>query len=66
MQAPAQVTYEAQPAAPVQPEPAQEATQATKEDENEIVQTTFTVIGTRAQLRALRTFLDNNNIQYKV
>ena len=66
LQAPAQVTYEAQPAAPVQPEPAQEATQATKEDENEIVQTTFTVIGTRAQLRALRTFLDNNNIQYKV
>ena len=66
LQAPAQVTYEAQPAAPVQPEPVQEATQATKEDENEIVQATFTVIGTRAQLRALRAFLDNNNIQYNV
>ena len=66
LQAPAQVTYEAQPAAPVQPEPVQEATQATKEDENEIVQATFTVIGTRAQLRVLRAFLDNNNIQYNV
>jgi len=66
LQAPAQVTYEAQPAAPVQPKPVQEATQATKEDENEVVQTTFTVIGTRVQLRALRAFLDNNNIQYNV
>ena len=66
LQAPAQVTYEAQPAAPVQPEPAQEATQAAQEYENEIVQATFTVIGTRAQLRALRAFLDNNNIQYNV
>ncbi len=65
LQAPAQVTYEAQPAAPVQPEPVQEATQAVQEDENEIVQSTFTVIGTRAQLRALRDFLDNNNIQYQ-
>ena len=68
LQAPAQVTYEAQPAAPVQPaaqvqpEPVQEAAQ---EDENEIVQASFTVIGTRAQLRALRDFLDNNNIQYQ-
>lgn len=65
LQAPAQVTYEAQPAAPIQPEPVQEATQAAQEDENEIVQSTFTVIGTRAQLRALRDFLDNNNIQYQ-
>ena len=66
LQAPAQVTYEAQPVAPVQPKPVQEATQAAQEDENELVQTTFTVIGTRAQLRALRTFLDNNKIQYEV
>lgn len=66
LQAPAQVTYEAQPVAPVQPEPAQEATQATKEDENEVVQSTFTVTDTRAQLRTLRAFLDNNKIQYKV
>lgn len=66
LQAPAQVTYEAQPAAPVQPEPVQEAIQAAQEDENEVVQATFTVIGTRVQLRALRAFLDNNNIQYNV
>ena len=65
LQAPAQVINEAQPAAPLQPEPVQEATQAAQEDENEIVQATFTVIGTRAQLRALRAFLDNNNIQYQ-
>ena len=65
LQAPAQVN-EVQLAAPVQPEPAQEVTQAAQEDENEIVQAAFTVIGTRAQLRALRAFLDNNNIQYKV
>lgn len=71
LQAPAQVINEAQPAPPVQPavpiqpEPVQEATQAVQEDENEIVQSTFTVIGTRAQLRALRDFLDNNNIQYQ-
>ena len=71
LQAPAQVINEAQPAppvqpaAPIQPEPVQEATQAVQEDENEIVQSTFTVIGTRAQLRALRDFLDNNNIQYQ-
>ena len=71
LQAPAQVINEAQPAtpvqpaAPVQPEPVQEATQTVQEDENEIVQSTFTVIGTRAQLRALRAFLDNNNIQYQ-
>ena len=66
LQAPAQVINEAQPAAPVQPEPMQEAAQAVQEDENEIVQSAFTVISTRAQLRALRTFLDNNKIQYKV
>lgn len=66
LQAPAQVTYEAQPVAPVQPEPAQEAIQAAQEDENEVVQATFTVIGTRAQLRALHQFLDNNKIQYNV
>lgn len=65
LQAPAQVINEVQPAA-AQPEPVQEATQAAQEDENEIVQTTFTVIDTRAQLRALRAFLDNNKIQYKV
>nr|DAK60771.1 MAG TPA: Protein of unknown function (DUF1351) [Caudoviricetes sp.] len=72
LQAPAQVINEAQPAAPlqpaapIQPEPVQEATQAVQEDENEIVQSRFTVIGTRAQLRALRTFLETNKIQYKV
>jgi hypothetical protein len=66
LQAPAQVINEAQTAAPIQPEPAQEATQAAQEDENEIVQAAFTVIGTRAQLRALRDFLENNNIQYNV
>ena len=72
LQAPAQVTYEAQPApsvqpaAPIQPEPVQEATQAAQEDENEVVQSTFTVTGTRAQLRALRAFLETNKIQYKV
>ena len=65
LQAPAQVINEVQPAAPVQPEPVQEATQEAQEDENEIVQASFTVIGTRAQLRALRAFLDNNNIQYQ-
>lgn len=65
LQAPAQVINEAQPAAPLQPEPVQEATQAVQEDYNEVVQATFTVIGTRAQLRALRAFLDNNNIQYQ-
>ena len=63
LQAPAQVINEVQPSAPVQPEPVQEAAQ---EDDNEIVQSTFTVISTRAQLRALRTFLDNNKIQYNV
>lgn len=71
LQAPAQVnevqpTTPVQPAAPIQPEPVQEATEAVQEDENEIVQSAFTVIGTRAQLRALRAFLDNNKIQYKV
>lgn len=66
LQAPAQVINEAQPAVPIQPEPVQEATQAAQEDENEVVQSTFTVTGTRAQLRALRIFLDINKIQYKV
>lgn len=66
LQAPAQVINDVQPTTPVQPEPAQEATQAAQEDENEIVQAAFTVIGTRAQLRALRDFLENNNIQYNV
>lgn len=65
LQAPAQVINEVQPTTPVQPEPVQEAAQALQEDENEIVQSTFTVIDTRAQLRALRAFLDNNKIQYK-
>ena len=65
LHAPAQVN-ESQPVTPVQPEPVQEVTEAVQEDENEIVQATFTVIGTRAQLRVLRAFLDNNNIQYKV
>jgi hypothetical protein len=72
LQAPAQVINEVQPATPVQPatsiqpEPAQEVTQVAQEDENEIVQAAFTVIGTRAQLRALRDFLETNNIQYEV
>ena len=71
LQAPAQVTNEVQsaapeqPAAPIQPEPVQEATQAAQDYDNEIVQASFTVIGTRAQLRALRDFLDNNKIQYQ-
>ena len=63
LQAPAQVTYEAQPAAPVQPEPVQEATQAAQEDYNEVVQASFTVIGTRAQLKALKQYIISNNIQ---
>ena len=64
LQAPQEVVNEVQPAAPIQPEPVQEATQAAQEYENEIVQASFTVIGTRAQLRALRQFLDINNIKY--
>ena len=72
LQAPAQVINEAQsaapvqPAAPIQPEPVQEATQAAQDYDNEIAQSSFTVIGTRAQLRALRAFLETNKIQYKV
>lgn len=66
LQAPAQVINEAQPAAPLQPEPVQEATQAVQDYDNEIVQSRFTVTGTRAQLRALRAFLETNKIQYKV
>lgn len=65
LQAPAQVINEAQPAVPIQPEPVQEATEAVQDYDNEIVQSAFTVIGTRAQLRALRAFLDNNKIQYQ-
>lgn len=69
LQAPAQVTYEAQPAAPVQPEapmqpePVQEATQAAQKDENEVVRATFTVQGTKAQLKALKQYIISNNIQ---
>lgn len=63
LQAPAQVTNEAQPAAPVQPEPVQEATQAAQEDENEVVRATFTVQGTKAQLKALKQYIISNNIQ---
>lgn len=63
LQAPAQVTYEAQPAAPVQPAAVQEATQAAPADENEVVQASFTVIGTRAQLKALKQYIISNNIQ---
>ena len=62
LQAPAQVINEVQPSAPVQPEPVQEAVQ---DYDNQIVQSTFTVISTRAKLRALRAFLDNNKIQYQ-
>lgn len=65
LQAPAQVINEAQPSPSIQPEPVQEATQVVQDYDNEIVQSSFTVIGTRAQLRALRAFLDNNNIQYQ-
>lgn len=71
LQAPAQVINEAQSAAPlqpaalIQPEPVQEATQAVQDYDNEIIQSRFTVIGTRAQLRALRIFLDINKIQYE-
>ena len=64
LQAPQEVVNEVQPAAPIQPEPVQEATQAAQEYENEIVQASFTVIGTRTQLRALRQFLETNNIKY--
>lgn len=57
LQAPAQVN-EVQPAAPVQPEPVQEATQAPA-----LVQTTFTVQGTMEQLQALKQYIISNNIQ---
>ena len=63
LQAPAQVTNEVQPAAPVQPKPVQEATQAAQEYENEIVQATFTVAGTMKQLQALKQYIISNNIQ---
>jgi len=62
LQAPAQVN-EVQPAAPVQPEPVQEATQAAQEGENEVVQATFTVAGTMKQLQALKQYIISNNIQ---
>ena len=68
LQAPAQVnevqpTTPVQPTAPVQPEPVQEATQAAQEDENEVVRATFTVQGTKAQLKALKQYIISNNIQ---
>ena len=63
LQAPAQVTYEVQTSAPVQPEPVQEATQVAQDYDNEIVQATFTVQGTKAQLKALKQYIISNNIQ---
>ena len=63
LQAPAQVINEAQPAAPLQPEPVQDATQAAQEDYNEVVRATFTVQGTKAQLKALKQYIISNNIQ---
>ena len=63
LQAPAQVINEAQPAAPLQPEPVQEATQVAQEDYNEVVRATFTVQGTKAQLKALKQYIISNNIQ---
>ena len=63
LQAPAQVINEAQPAVPIQPEPVQEATQAVQEDYNEVVWATFTVQGTKAQLKALKQYIISNNIQ---
>ena len=62
LQAPAQVN-EVQPAAPVQPEPVQEATQAAQDYNNEVVQATFTVAGTMKQLQALKQYIISNNIQ---
>ena len=68
LQAPAQVINEAQSAAPVQPEPVQpepvqEATQVAQEDDNKVVRATFTVQGTKAQLKALKQYIISNNIQ---
>ena len=63
LQAPAQVINEAQPALSIQPEPVQEATQVVQDDKNEIVQATFTVQGTKAQLKALKQYIISNNIQ---
>lgn len=69
LQAPTQVINEAQPAppvqpaAPIQPEPVQEATQVAQEDENVVVWATFTVQGTKAQLKALKQYIISNNIQ---
>lgn len=48
--------------APSQVQPEQEATQAPLQEE--ILQYTLTVQGTRAQLKALRAFLETNNIKY--
>ena len=48
--------------APAQVQLAQEATQAPLQEE--ILQYTLTVQGTRAQLKALRAFLETNNIKY--
>jgi len=47
--------------APTQVQPAQEATQA--QPAPELVQTTFTVQGTREQLQALKQYIISNNIQ---
>ena len=47
--------------APAQVQPAQEATQA--QPAPELVQTTFTVQGTREQLQALKQYIISNNIQ---
>ena len=48
--------------APAQVQPEQEAKQAPLQEE--ILQYTLTVQGTRAQLKALRAFLETNNIKY--
>ena len=47
--------------APTQVQPAQEATQA--QPAPELVQTTFTVQGTREQLQALKQYIISNNVQ---
>ena len=47
--------------APAQVQPVQEATQA--QPAHELVQTTFTVQGTREQLQALKQYIISNNIQ---
>jgi hypothetical protein len=47
----------------VQPEPVQDTTQVAQEDENVVVRATFTVQGTKAQLKALKQYIISNNIQ---